>query len=118
MESHCLNHQGIVATHRCVSCLKPLCSNCIQQFAEGVFCSTECHEQAESAAERAVQIAQSDADLKAWKQKQFAIKMVVTLVIGGGLYFGWDVLPSALTDNLEKFWDLIVSFVKKGFPGK
>lgn len=98
--------------------MKPLCQDCIQQFAEGNFCSEQCHESAAAAAVRGAEIAKSDAELKAWQQKQFAIKMVTILVLGGVFYFGWDLLPSVVTDNLEKIWDMIVGFLKKGFPGK
>ncbi len=118
MESHCLNHQGRLATTRCVSCLKPLCNDCIQPYEEGTFCGEECHEAALAAAERAVVMAQAEAELKAWRQKQFAIKMVTLLVVGGGLYFGWDMLPKVLTENLEKLWQMIVDLIKAGFPGK
>lgn len=107
MQSHCLNHQDKVATHRCVSCLKPLCESCIQTFPEGIFCGQQCHDSAGAAAERAAAIAKSDRELAEWQQRQLAFKIITTVVIGFGLFFGWDHLPSVITSNAEKLWSAI-----------
>ncbi len=117
MKSHCLNHQDREATHRCVSCLKPLCESCIQSYAAGIFCGDECHEKSAATQERAAEIARSDRELKEWQQRQSAFKIITFVVVGFLLFFGWDHLPSVMTDNVEKLWDSMKALVKKGFPG-
>ena len=116
MQSHCLNHQEKVATHRCVSCLKPLCETCAQSYAAGIFCSAQCHDNAEQTSVRAAEIAKRDAELREWLQRQTAIKIITTVVIGFALFFGWDHLPAVFTDNVEKLWNIFKAFFKKAFP--
>lgn len=118
MESHCLKHQGRVATKRCVSCLKPLCDECTQAYTDGIYCGDTCHEAAKATEARAAQIAQSDAELKEWQQKQMAIKMVVSLVVVCVLFFGWEHFPSAVTDPVEKIWASIKGLVGSLSPKK
>lgn len=113
MQSHCLNHQGIIATKRCSSCSIPLCDQCTQVYAAGVFCSEKCHQASLQAQERAAQMAQSDKELKERQQWQMARNLVVSLVVVTVLYFGWDSFPSALTDKVEQFWQMF-----KALPGK
>ena len=113
MESHCLRHQGRVATKRCVSCLKPLCDECTQAYTGGIYCSDTCHEQASATEQRAAKIAQSDKELKEWQQKMMAIKLVVALVTVCVLYFGWDYFPAVVTDNVEKLLDMIKGLFSK-----
>jgi hypothetical protein len=116
MQSYCLFHQESVATHRCRSCSKPLCDLCIQTYPEGVYCSTECHDKAAEASVRLAKIAEDEKALAEWKQRQLAYKLIAYCVIGLGLFFGWDHLPAAITDNVEKLWDAIKAFLKKTFP--
>ncbi len=97
MPSECLNHPGRVASHRCVSCLKPLCQDCTQSYAEGIFCSNQCHENAKLTEERAAILAKSDEDLKAWQKRQNLIKVAVWAVIIGLIYGLWDKLPTVIT---------------------
>jgi hypothetical protein len=105
MESHCLKHQDRTATKRCVSCLKPLCDECCQAYADGIYCGDTCHEAAKEAQERAALIAQSDKELAEWKQKQLAIKLIVTAVLVMVVIAGWDHLPPAFTDTIQDWWD-------------
>lgn len=107
MQSHCLNHQEKVATKRCISCLKPLCENCVQAYTEGVFCGDDCRTKSLATAERAATIAASDRQLAEWQQRQTAYKIITTVVVGFGLFFGWEHLPAVLTDNVEKLWAAI-----------
>lgn len=113
MQSHCLNHQGIVATKRCFSCSKPLCDQCTQLYPAGVFCSEQCNQATLQAGERAAQMAQSDKELKEWQQWQMARKLVVSLVVVTVLYFGWDYFPSAVTDKIEEFWGMFKALFAK-----
>jgi len=105
VESQCLRHQGRTATKRCVSCLKPLCHECAQAYADGVYCSDGCHQAALETRERAAKIAQSDRELKEWQQKRMATNMMISLVVVAVLFFGWEYFPAWLTDNVEKFWN-------------
>ena len=81
MQSHCLFHQERVATHRCVSCSKPLCDSCIQSYPDGVYCSTDCHDKA---AEASVRLAKITEDEK-------ALEMVKSL--------GYLQAPVVITDD-------------------
>ncbi len=116
MQSHCLFHQERVATHRCVSCSKPLCDSCVQSYPDGSYCSTDCHDKAAEASVRLAKIAQDEKELAAWKQRQMAYKIIAYCVIGMVLFFGWDYLPKAFTDNVEKLWDVFKGFLKTDFP--
>ena len=107
MQSHCLNHQDKVATKRCISCLKPLCENCVQAYSDGAFCSDDCHSKAQATADRAATIARSDRELAEWQQRQTAYKIIGTVVVGFALFFGWEHLPPVVTDNVEKLWAAI-----------
>lgn len=113
MESHCLKHQGRVATKRCVSCLKPLCEECSQLYPGGTYCGERCFEAAQEAEERAAKIAVSDAELKEWKQKQMAIKMVLALVTVCILFFGWEYFPDAFTSKVDAAWEALVDLPNK-----
>ena len=113
MNSHCLNHPGREAGHRCISCLKPLCDQCIQTYPEGILCGEDCHINAKMAAERQKDIDKSEAELAEWRQKKAATKIVTYIVLAAALFFGWDHLPAVLTDNAEMIWEKITSFGKK-----
>lgn len=115
MQSHCLKHQERPAVSRCQSCSIPLCGDCTQSYAEGIFCSSQCHDNAEESKKRGAVLAKSEADLKEWQQRQWAIKTITCVVIGFALFFGWDHLPTVLTDNVEKLWHVTKAFVGKVF---
>ncbi|MCA9775991.1 MAG: hypothetical protein KC800_04715 [Candidatus Eremiobacteraeota bacterium] len=112
MSSHCLNHPGIAATKRCVSCLKPLCNNCHQLYAEGIFCSDQCHELALKAAENAAVLAADEKALRERRQKMLAYKMIAWVAMIAFLFVGWDYFPATLTENVENLWDQIVAAFK------
>jgi hypothetical protein len=116
MQSHCLNHQERVATHRCVSCSRPLCQDCVQSYPDGVYCSTECHDKSVEASGRLAKIAADEKALAEWKQRRAAYKIIAYVVVGFALFFGWDHLPHVLTDNVEKLWGIFKGFLKKAFP--
>lgn len=116
MQSHCLQHQDRVATHRCVSCSRPLCESCVQSYPEGVFCSAECHDRAAEASVRLGKIQQDEKALAEWKQRQMAYKLITYTVVGFLIFFGWDHFPSVITDNVEKLWKAIKDFLKAAFP--
>lgn len=116
MQSHCLFHQERVATHRCVSCSKPLCEQCVQSYPDGVYCSTECHDRAAEASVRLAKISEDEKALAAWKQRQMAYKIIAYTVVGLALFFGWDHLPTVITSNVEKMWAAIKGFWKAIFP--
>ncbi len=105
MESHCLKHQGRPATKRCVSCLKPLCDECSQAYADGIYCGETCHVAAQEASQRAAVIAQSDKELAEWRQKQLAIKLIVMACLVFVFIMGWDYIPASVTDVVEGWWD-------------
>ena len=107
MSSHCLNHPGTLATKRCVSCLKPLCSNCTQLYAEGVFCGERCHELALKSAETAAVLAADEKALREQQQKILAYKIIAWVCVVAILFFGWDYFPAALTDSVEALWDKV-----------
>jgi recombinational DNA repair protein (RecF pathway) len=104
MSSHCLNHPGILATKRCVSCLKPLCDSCTQLYAEGVFCGEPCHESAVAAAEKGAVIAAEEKALRERQQRALAYKMIAWVSVIAILFFGWDYFPEAVTDKIELYW--------------
>lgn len=104
MVSHCLKHQDKVATARCVSCSIPLCDLCQQPYEDGIYCSDRCHEAAKEGKVRVAALKKQEAETRKRQQKQTAIKLVVYLVLGLGLYFGWDLLPEGLTSVVEEFW--------------
>lgn len=104
MASHCLNHPGILATKRCVSCLKPLCDSCTQLYPEGIFCGERCHQLAEAAAEKAAILAADEKILKERQQRTLAYKMIAWVTTISAVFFGWDYLPTVITDNVEQFW--------------
>jgi|GEM_PF-349056 len=109
MSSHCLNHPGTLATKRCVSCLKPLCSNCTQLYAEGVFCGERCHELALKSAENAAVLAADEKALREHRQRMLAYKMIAWVSVVAILFFGWDYFPVTLTDKVETLWGKIVA---------
>ena len=109
MESHCLNHQGTVATKRCTSCSIPLCDVCATPYPEGVFCSARCHQSAQEGVQRAAQLAREEAELRQWRQKRAAVKMITWVVVGCALFFGWDYFPPAFTDKVEALWKSVKS---------
>jgi type II secretory pathway component PulF len=104
MASECLNHPGIPATKRCISCLKPLCGNCTQLYPEGVFCGERCHELAAVSAEKAAVIAADEKALKERQQKALAYKTIFWVILTAVVFFGWDSFPAVITDNVEQFW--------------
>lgn len=112
MQSHCLFHQERVATHRCVSCSKPLCDSCIQSYPDGTYCSSDCHDKAAEASVRLDKIKEDEKALAAWKQRQLAFKIITYCVIGLVLFFGWDHLPTVITHNVEKYWGMLKATFK------
>ena len=59
-------------------------------------------------------MAQMEKEMKDWRQKQLAIKMIFFTVLIGGAYFGWDYLPEQLTDIIESLWSSMKGlFAKK-----
>lgn len=101
MQSHCLNHQGTVATSRCSSCSIPLCDLCATSYPEGIFCSQSCHQSVLDGAVRAARMAKDEEELRQWRQKKAAIKMISWVVVGCALFFGWEYLPEAFTGTVE-----------------
>lgn len=116
MQSHCLNHQERVATHRCRSCSKPLCQECVQTYPEGVYCTSDCYDKAAEASVRLAKLHQDEAALAEWKQRQMAYKMIAYTVLGFALFFGWDYLPTVITSNVERLWASIKDLLKAAFP--
>ena len=104
MQSHCLRHQERPATNRCASCLKPLCGECCQSYAEGIFCGEACHQSILDGQVRASKMAQMEKEMKEWRQKQFAIKVSSFCVLVGIAYFGWDYFPESVTGFIENTW--------------
>ena len=45
--AQCIMHHDRPASARCVTCHKPLCSECVVSAADGKFCSHECAQKAE-----------------------------------------------------------------------
>lgn len=117
MESHCLKHQERVATKRCVSCLKPLCDECTQLYTGGIYCSDSCHQSALETQERAAQIAQSDRELKEWRQRRAAYRMIAMVALAVGIFLAWDHLPATLTGPIENIWDTVMGVVKNNGKG-
>lgn len=116
MQSHCLNHQERVATHRCRSCSKPLCEQCVQTYPEGVYCSTDCYDKAAEASVRLAKLQSDEAALAEWRQRQRAYKLIAYMVVGFALFFGWDYLPAVVTDNVEKLWQAIKDLLGAASP--
>lgn len=88
----------------------------MQSYSEGIFCSAQCRDNAAETAQRAAVIAKADRELADWQQRRMAIKGITLIGTGMALYFGWDMLPPALTDQLEALWKALRGFVKAGLP--
>ena len=104
MESHCLKHQGRIATARCAACSIPLCDECIQPYEGGKYCGESCYQSVQESQVRVARMAAQDEAVRKRRQTQTAIKMAVYAVLICGLVFGWDYLPEALTDKVEALW--------------
>lgn len=58
-------------------------------------------------------MAKQDAELKKRQQTQAAIKTIVYVVLGFGLFFGWEYLPEGFTSMVETMWAKLKGLGKK-----
>ena len=54
-------------------------------------------------------MAKDEAELRQWRQKKAAIKMITWVVVGCALFFGWDYFPPVFTDKVEALWKTVKS---------
>ena len=59
---------------------------------------------AEAAAEKAAILAADEKILKERQQRTLAYKMIAWVTTISAVFFGWDYLPTVITDNVEQFW--------------
>lgn len=81
--SVCPKHPNTPAVSRCVTCMKPICQECVNKVNNDTFCSSTC-------AENHIR---SSADLARFKSKQKSgvLKKVIILVIIAGLaWLAWS----------------------------
>jgi hypothetical protein len=114
MESHCLKHQGTVATARCGACSIPLCDLCVQLYDSGKYCGDACYQSVQEGKVRVARMAAQDEAIRKRRQTQTAIKTIVYIVLAGGLFFGWDSLPEAFTGQVESLWASVKGAFAKG----
>lgn len=114
MQSHCLKHQERVATARCAACSIPLCDECVQPYEDGKYCSDKCYQSVQDGKVRMAKMAAEEEATRKRRRTLAAIKLIIYLAIGLGLYFGWDQLPENVTDLVESSWDKF----KSAFNGK
>lgn len=114
MQSHCLKHQERVATARCAACSIPLCDQCIQPYADGKYCSDQCHQSVQDGKVRQAKMDAQEEAVRKQQQTKAAIKTIVYVGIFCALFFGWDYLPEAFTGWVEEMWDSIQKAMKKG----
>lgn len=54
-------------------------------------------------------MAKEEEELRQWRQKRAAVKMITWVVVGCALFFGWDYFPPAFTDKVEALWKTVKS---------
>lgn len=129
--SSCFNHKTSPSTHKCRSCLKPICDDCAMTSAGVTVCSEHCLEKVRLEAERAAEHARLEAEKAAATAKldadnaalsleeEFmmddidqtvkAQKILALVGLGCVLFFAWDYLPGVLTQNVEALFGKLFS---------
>ena len=109
VESTCINHPAIEATHRCKQCGKPVCGACRVQAPTGNFCSENCRESYQQFADRAEQLDRAaPRPSQLWRVRRFIQRLVVLLVVAAfaavvATYMGFD-LP-VVSEFIRQFLD-------------
>ncbi|MCZ7648704.1 MAG: hypothetical protein M5U26_26180 [Planctomycetota bacterium] len=102
--SYCINHTDRKAAHRCFTCHKPLCDDCVHQEAEGEFCGSACRENYQKFHARYEP--ERSSGLFGWLFG--GIKNLIVTVIGLGIlglilvYAGAKILGLGFCQNLLK----------------
>ena len=104
MPSVCLNHTDRETDIRCTSCLKPICSECVQAKPEGRFCSPECYLNAVHHAKRVSVYKSQDRPAQRNILKEALQTIVLLVVLGAGCYWAWPHLPAEFRHAVLKLW--------------
>jgi hypothetical protein len=97
VESACINHLSIEATHRCKQCGRPVCGACVVPAPTGNFCSEPCRDSYQQFAERAEELERNAPKPKRmWRSRRFVLRLcilvaVAALVVVLATYMGFDV---------------------------
>lgn len=104
----CLNHTDTPAATRCAACGKPICEKCI---VAGSYCSAECQEKADLAADRTHQMMEGKArtDKKNRTVKTIIILILLAAAAAGAYYYMQN--PKKANKHLN---ELSGSFKKAG----
>ena len=81
----CLNHPDREASTRCVTCFKPLCSDCVLRSGRKVYCSEEC---LQNDRRTSGSIGRFAARERAIQRKKLLIKLAVILFVAAALIAG------------------------------
>lgn len=107
--SVCLNHQDRQTTIRCVSCLKPICEECVVAGGDGAtYCSQTCADHAVETADRFGEFRRLEEEDRL-RQRQRAGRRVVTglvflTLLAFALALGWPYLPTSVTGPLQQVY--------------
>jgi len=93
IQSGCINHPGVEATHRCKQCNKPVCGACVVPGPTGRFCSTACKEQHEAFTQRAQRM---DGKARSGLGARLR-KLVGALILAAAVCFALGVVGSIFT---------------------
>jgi uncharacterized membrane protein YvbJ len=97
--SVCLNHPDRSAETRCVTCFKPLCSECAIRDAEGNdFCSEQCRRNYENSRENVDNFHAQERRIKRRKKIRRLVILVILIVLGVAAYKHFKDNP----DDLKK----------------
>lgn len=94
----CLNHTGIAAVARCISCMKPVCQECLVNVNSDNFCSDTC-------AENHIR---TSADISRFKSKQksgILKKVIILAILGALIWLAWtkkDEIKQKINEQKEQ----------------
>jgi hypothetical protein len=97
VESACINHPAIEATHRCKQCGKPVCGDCRVQAPKGNFCSENCLDTYQQFIERAEQLDRATPKpSQLWRLRRIVQRLIVFFIPLAffaflATYMGYDV---------------------------
>lgn len=57
-------------------------------------------------------MAKEEAELRQWRQKRAAIRMILYVGVAAAIFVGWDHLPEALTGPVESLWKAMTGAAK------